>query len=333
MRSLISEMRQLLTEKHGGTEKVVIYAPQGWMGSLPWVKCFSFPMGQSYEKTAFAVWEGESQLPGGKANKAAAKKMAKEQVVDVGAVITLKQWQRLMPFDEKMGGSRVIAVKDIDWKKVPSTGYYSKLYQPVFYYWKLTAAQAQERKDKQITPTFAMATPYKKDFVTAFGQKVPKESKRWDKMQETWIIDQAYEPLVRMLIFEFFMVEPREENKGAPFELMDIALWADKKKKKGGQIAPELSVKEKGGWLEVVTPWNPAFLKALKSLPYSARKWDNVEKHWKVKVAYKDEVIELIKDHYKKEPAVEGHETLGDLISELLWASSHEPQEATARAE
>ncbi len=318
MRSVISEMRQLLVEKHGGMEKAVLYAPDGWMNSLPWVKTFAFPFGQSYNSGKEAAsWEGESELPAGKANKAAAKKMAKEQGVDVGAVITLKQWQKLKAFDEKMGGSRIVPVKDIDWKKVPASGYYSKLYQPVFHYWTLTPGQTQEMKDKKITPTFGMMTPYKKDFVAAFKVKIPKEAKFWDKMQERWVIDQAYEPLVRMLILDFFMVEPREEKQGAPFDIMDVALYADRgiKKKKD-----ELSVKEKGGWLEVVTPWNPAFLKALKSLPYSARKWDKDEKHWKVKPSYKDELIDLIKMHYKKEPAVESNETMGDLIAELRWA-------------
>ena len=49
------------------------------------------------------------------------------------------------------------------------------------------------------------------------------------------------------------------------------------------------------GWVRLRTPYRPAFIAAIKTLPYTARKWVPDEKVWEVAPEFKAKAIELLK--------------------------------------
>lgn len=310
MRELIAEMRELLVEKAGAKEHAVVFNAKE---PYPYAVGYSFDMGNA--NASHVVADG----PPGKVTKKIATKLAKEH--GIKNVLTDAQWKKLIAFDHYMGGKRVIPIKDIDWKKMPTEAGCKKLSVPRITTYKWTPSAAKEAKTQGITPTFGLRSPYKKDYIAAFSAKIPKEARYWDKFNQEWVVDKSYEPLVIMLIHEFFMVDPEEFDEPVS-NPMEKALWADRKKKVGGKPAGELSITaDPSGWYTVVTPWNPGYLKTLKaSFQKKNLKWDKLQKAWKVKTG--KDGLEVLKDiiqiHYKKAPTViEDRGTMGNLIDEL----------------
>lgn len=58
------------------------------------------------------------------------------------------------------------------------------------------------------------------------------------------------------------------------------------------------------GRFQVATPFNVGFLVEVKKLPYSARKWNGLDKVWDVDAQYLDAVKALIKTHYQVDLAI-----------------------------
>jgi hypothetical protein len=56
------------------------------------------------------------------------------------------------------------------------------------------------------------------------------------------------------------------------------------------------------GWIETYTPFNDVFRVAIKGFP--GKKWDPGKKCWVVRVAYLDEVKEIITEIYGSEPEI-----------------------------
>lgn len=70
-------------------------------------------------------------------------------------------------------------------------------------------------------------------------------------------------------------------------------------------VSPRLVVEAEGGVLKVITPYKATFVAALKSaLPYNARRWDGVAKHWVVEEKFRTTVLGLIVSHYNELPEV-----------------------------
>jgi hypothetical protein len=68
---------------------------------------------------------------------------------------------------------------------------------------------------------------------------------------------------------------------------------------KAAPVAPPTFVTEVNGLLKVKTPYSAAFVGAIKSLPYKARKWNGAEKVWEVSVEFKAKVEAMVAEHYK----------------------------------
>lgn len=52
------------------------------------------------------------------------------------------------------------------------------------------------------------------------------------------------------------------------------------------------------GWIEVRTPYKPAFIADIKTLPWKDRKWDGAAKCWMVTTAHETAVLALIAKHF-----------------------------------
>lgn len=78
-----------------------------------------------------------------------------------------------------------------------------------------------------------------------------------------------------------------------------------------------------GGSLAVITPFDRAFVDALKAdVPYTARRWDQGSKRWLVDPSYGDQVAQLIRIHFGEQvtvPAVTSVATSVTVMRQILY--------------
>lgn len=62
---------------------------------------------------------------------------------------------------------------------------------------------------------------------------------------------------------------------------------------------PAVLLTVSGDTVSIKAPYNPAFIGAIKNIPWKDRSWDKVAKVWTVKLPYKAAVEKLVSEHYK----------------------------------
>lgn len=67
---------------------------------------------------------------------------------------------------------------------------------------------------------------------------------------------------------------------------------------------PKVTIKQNGATIEIFSPYNGAFVAAIKALPWKDRQWNGVSKCWVVKAEHMGKAKEIVSSCYQCDPLV-----------------------------